>query len=1049
MAVRLRARVRLLVSALVVVAVVAVVGAAVGGASVPLISSSDEAPDANAAAPRTVQLREPADDARVEAVPTFSWRAARGAQEYEFQIAADPAFESIVNGRGRAGGSFKTRNTFATLIKTLPDGTYYWRVRGLDRRGNAGRWSRTRSLVKRWTTRANLLGPDADEPVVFPTRPLVLRWSRVHHAHRYLVTIATDPSLASPVTPRGEPVDTAANVLSLTYPLTPGRYYWAVTPVDVRGHSGTRSEVGEFTWTWPSTTTPRVADVNPDERVYEPEFSWDEVPGAVQYEVEVNHSQDFAVGSKVCCDRPTTATTHAPPKVFANNTYYWRVRALDADGNAGVWNRGPDFQKDFDPVSATNPTTIRNLRVRDNDSDPVDDVDSRTSPVDTHYPVVVWDPVPGAASYEVEVAPDSARVPQCDDGKNNDSPDDSAVDFPNDPQCTSAADTSERPEPSQCNDGLDNDGDGRVDVAADRDCLTAEDIDETSHCDWTAPGKFDVQTATTAWTPLSPTWNNVSPIGEAYNRGVSRDLDGLGDDVTYCVRVRARADRDSKNEEVLSDWTQLNGLSQPAFGYDDAKPGDPAEPQPSAMQASDYLTPQTGTTTPRMPFFTWNPVPYADSYYVVVAKDSAFTEIADMAITRIPAYAPRFRTDPWTYSDETTAYYWAVLPAQTDAGGGVNTQPQQNAPRTFFKQSVAPQLLGPSNDSSHAVQPTFRWTAGEGVREYRLQVAQDPTFGDPIEDIATNSTAYTSPVSYPADTLLYWRVRVNDERKVGLSWSATGTFRQRLPVPALDGSNPGGGETIPALAFSPVQGAMSYDVRVDQVDGTDQTFRLRSPVFTPSTWFGNGVWHFQVRANFKSDTSAARPGPWSESFAFARRLGTPAGTHAIRQRNRVLIEWEPVVGAKHYRVEIATSDSFNRIVESAQTDNTSFAPVMSRNEYRDGTPLHWRVTPVDEGNNQGGTASGELITGKRLRLRVRGRLRRNRTGTLTARVTDTRRRAVRGATVEARGVAGARPRRTSRRGTARLRLRPTRSGRITIRAVKRGYRPAEVVVRVR
>jgi hypothetical protein len=72
----------------------------------------------------------PADGATVESVPAFTWKKARGAAKYEFQLAADANFGSIVLGRGQ--GSFTTLNTAATIANSIPDGTYFWRVRGLD-----------------------------------------------------------------------------------------------------------------------------------------------------------------------------------------------------------------------------------------------------------------------------------------------------------------------------------------------------------------------------------------------------------------------------------------------------------------------------------------------------------------------------------------------------------------------------------------------------------------------------------------------------------------------------------------------------------------------------------------------------------------------------------------------------------------------------------------------------------------------------------------------------------------------------------------------------
>ena len=112
--------------------------------------------------------------------------------------------------------------------------------------------------------------------------------------------------------------------------------------------------------------------------MFDPQFSWDPVPGATKYEVEVNSSVDFAPGSKVCCSQLTISTSLAPTVVFRDNTYYWRVRALDAAGNAGVWNRGPDFVKTFDKVPPVDPPSIKNLHMRDHLADPGTDVDPGT-----------------------------------------------------------------------------------------------------------------------------------------------------------------------------------------------------------------------------------------------------------------------------------------------------------------------------------------------------------------------------------------------------------------------------------------------------------------------------------------------------------------------------------------------------------------------------------------------------------------------------------------------------------------------------------------------
>src|SRR5919204_53306 len=140
-------------------------------------------------------------------------------------------------------------------------------------------------------------------------------------------------------------------------------------------------------------------------QLYDAQFSWDPVAGAARYQVEINSSSDFAPGSKVCCDSPTIATSLSPTTVFKDNTYYWRVRAVDPDGNTGVWNVGPSFTKSFDKVPPAPAPAIKNLHLRDNLTDPGTDSDPGTPGYQTHVPMLTWDWVPGASSYQVDVTP--------------------------------------------------------------------------------------------------------------------------------------------------------------------------------------------------------------------------------------------------------------------------------------------------------------------------------------------------------------------------------------------------------------------------------------------------------------------------------------------------------------------------------------------------------------------------------------------------------------------------------------------------------------------
>ena len=833
------------------------------------------------AAPATPGGLTPGDGVVVDSLPAFGWDPVAGADRYEWEIAADPGFNSPV--LGSTWDHFFTRNTRATMLKVIPNGTYWWHVRGVGVDGSVSPWSPARSFVKSWAAAPTLVAPANGETVVYPRDHFKLVWNPVPGAAKYLVSVATDPSLGSVVWSNG-PIETQASAFTLTSPLPPDQtYYWGITPIDGSGNRGAPSAVRSFRWEWPSTTTPVVTDVAPEPEIYDYEFSWDPVPGAAGYELEVNSSVDFAPGSRVqtipvnfITGLTTIGTTYSPKIALPNNRYYWRVRAVDPGKNAGVWNEGQPFTKSFDNALPS----VENLRLPDN---PV----PASWPVSTHTPLITWNAVPGASSYEVEV------TVHVDDG-----------------------------------------------------------------CQWTSTFEhWKSRTSTTAWTPLGWGWNNVKPYESPLT--VGWDVPALQPGHAYCVRVTA-LDRpsDITSPYVRSAETYLPDQNTPAFEWLGPDPGAPCTSPcaAGALGAGDYLAPIGGVVRRDMPFLRWRPIEGYESYFVLVSKDQDFTNLVDYAFTRVPAYAPRLGFGPRTYPDETTQYYWAVLPARGGNGSGVTTAPRFSAPQEFHKQSLPPTLVSPDAGTVFPGPVRFHWTAATGARRYRLQVSTDPSFSSGIrENVITDSTVFTSDVSYPADTNLYWRVRADAESVeasdgVGLTWSATGTFRKTLAAPVPDPGNPTSGDAIPTWEWNTVAGAVSYDFHLEQPDGFARDFfRIPSAAATPTLMKGTGVWHWQIRANFpRVDTTVVTPGPWSARQAFTRSIREPGNPTEIATPTQLLLQWDPKMGARNYRVQISTRPDFGLIVENATTDNTRFASLLAQPAYMTGGTFYWRVAAADD-----------------------------------------------------------------------------------------------------
>ncbi|MDQ3992170.1 MAG: hypothetical protein M3229_00780, partial [Actinomycetota bacterium] len=732
---------------------------------------------AAASPPATPPLASPGEGTVVEAMPSFAWSPVAGAERYEFHIAADAGFNAPVWSGATGEDRFLTRNTRAAVKRPVPNGTYYWRVRAISAKGEVSAWSPPRSFRKLWSAVPALQSPSNGGTVTYPGTPLTLRWSIVPHAARYLVTVGTDASLASVVAT----VNTRAESHTPQKLLAPGMYYWNVIPLDARGNRGSASQTASFTVAWPTTTTTTVTDLASAPEVFDAQLAWNPIPGAVRYEVEVNSADDFAAGSKVCCGGTSIGTTLSPTVVLKDNTYYWRMRALDGDGNAGIWNLGPAYTKTFDKVPPVTAPSVKNLRMRDHLADPGTDVTPGAAGYQTRVPILAWDAVPGAASYQVDVAPFSVS------------------------------------------------------------------------CDWSSPARWSVLTSTTWWTPLASVWNNVKPYPDTATM-LAYDPAKVLATQPYCARVRARSDRDGSNGDVYGDYTYLEdgetGASFTFAGYDSGSACTPSC-NPGYLGAGDYLQPISGTVNRTTPLFTWRPLSGIQSYFVIVAKDASFSNIVDYALTRIPAYAPRSMMKPTTYSDETTLYYWAVLPASGVDGSGAAGNPLLAARESFQKNSTPPSLLAPASGTDVLAQPTLQWTPATGARRYRLQVAQDPSFSTLVDDVVTTSTAYTAQATYPADTLLYWRVRADDENLIGLNWSAVGTFRKRLLAPAPDPANPAAGALIPTWRWSPVQGAASYDLLAHYPNGREELVSgLRASAITATQLTGQGIWTLRVRANF-------------------------------------------------------------------------------------------------------------------------------------------------------------------------------------------------------
>jgi len=202
-------------------------------------------------------------------------------------------------------------------------------------------------------------------------------------------------------------------------------------------------------------------------------------------------------------------------------------------------------------------------------------------------------------------------------------------------------------------------------------------------------------------------------------------------------------------------------------------------------------------------------------------------------------------------------------------------------------------------------------------------------------------------------------------RNVGLNWSAVRTFRRTLPIPTPSPGNATSGQGIPVREWAPVLGATAYEVHVEQPDGTTKDFKVDSTAFTPTLYYGTGIWRWQVRALFPSSGFGSVTGGYSAPQGFVRTLAPPTGVVGTKAGSQILISWSPDQYAKQYEVDFSTSETFSTMIESHRVDGLGWAPDIDLTQPANRGKLYWRVAAVDQGGNVGQFASGSFVPPRR------------------------------------------------------------------------------------
>jgi len=248
--------------------------------------------------------------------PTLKWKAVSGAAKYE-----------VYRARSLNGDYIKystVTGTSYTNTSYIENGnTYYYKVRALKSDGTAGAWSSIVAVTYKQTLSAPTVTGGNDSQ----GRP-TLKWKAVTGAAKYEVYRARSRS--------GEYIKystvTGTSYTNTSYIENGNTYYYKVRALKSDGTAGAWSSIVAVTYKQ-TLSAPAVTGGNDAQG--RPTLKWNAVSGAAKYEVyrARSRSGEYIKYSTV------TGTSYTNTSYIENgNTYYYKVRALDANGTAGAWS---------------------------------------------------------------------------------------------------------------------------------------------------------------------------------------------------------------------------------------------------------------------------------------------------------------------------------------------------------------------------------------------------------------------------------------------------------------------------------------------------------------------------------------------------------------------------------------------------------------------------------------------------------------------------------------------------------------------------------------
>jgi large repetitive protein len=665
-----------------------------------------------------------------------------------------------------------------------------------------------------------------------------------------------------------------------------------------------------------------------------PVFSWDPVPNATSYDVEVWDGQP-GVGTKVASVSNTVNKAWVPTvQLPTGHALTWQVRALagvDTDWSTATFTRAA--------VSAPGLVAPVGGVTLDQPGDPL---------------LYRWTAVPGASSYTVEVGPDPDFV---------------------DPNLVTTYTTSAT---SYSPNIIPADGHYYWRVTATLGSGVKSDRSAVEDYSVTAVVRSG-GSVTTPQLPQYPALNQTikevvldwHPIDGAssYKLQISTDSNFL----TVVHTATTKSTRYSPTTTLDNDqyWWRVAPIN--ADGYQ--TPWGASTPTWNFTRRwPDQATlqyPADGALVGDPFYFQWSPVPLASRYEIEMSTSPTFTPDSTVCSTVHTTYTPsKSAGDCWPGAANT--YYWRVK-AYDDPEGVISEFVNGQVHSFTYDPDLVTQLA-PAPGATVQI-PTLSWQPFPNAAKYKVSLT--PSGGS-----TTTKTTVTTTMTWPSkltNGVTYkWQVQpVFEDGRTGASilLSDQRSFTAQDPpagaavTPEPVSSGPAAVRP-PILDWTPVVGATSYSLQV-RLAGTigwhavSGTFAYPSGNDTAGDYLDPGTYDWQVVVNggandgaISSSTGsytilpfgavggyrAANTGNDSGSLATSCAGTLPAGCQNVRQTP--LLRWDPVDGAAWYKIVISNDINLTNPVKTVIVKGTNV--YMSPSALPDadaGTAYFWEVVP--------------------------------------------------------------------------------------------------------